>query len=65
MSTDDFATPDEIAKALRTTVSQLSQMRHRDTGPPFVKFGRRVLYRWSDVNEYLETNTQVPGGTAT
>jgi hypothetical protein len=32
-------------------------MRYRRTGPPYIKVGRKVLYRWSDVNAYLNANT--------
>jgi hypothetical protein len=32
-------------------------MRYRGTGPKFIKRGRRVLYRWADVNAYLDANT--------
>lgn len=58
MNPGDLATPAEIAKALHTTVGQLSQMRSKGTGPKFVKVGQRVLYRWSDVSEYLDANTR-------
>lgn len=56
MSTLDLATPAEIAAYLRTTVDNLAVMRYRGTGPRFIKRGRRVLYRWSDVTEYLDMN---------
>jgi len=29
----------------------------RGTGPKFIKRGSRVLYRWSDVLEWLDRNT--------
>lgn len=54
---DDIATPKQVAAALRTTEMGLAQMRYRGTGPKFVKRGSRVLYRWSDVNDYLAGNT--------
>ena len=53
----DTATAAEVAPVLDTTEAGLAQMRFRGTGPRFVKRGRRVLYRWSDVRDYLETNT--------
>jgi hypothetical protein len=53
----DTASPREVASALYTTESGLAQMRYRGTGPKFVKVGHRVLYRWSDVRDYLERNT--------
>jgi hypothetical protein len=53
----DTATPAQIAPVLDTTEAGLAQMRYRGTGPRFVKRGRRVLYRWSDVRDYLNANT--------
>ena len=54
----DTATPRQIAEALHTTEQGLAQMRYRGTGPRFIKAGpRRVLYRWSDVQEWLDQNT--------
>ncbi len=53
----DIALPGEVAALLDTTPEGLAQMRYRGTGPRFVKRGRRVLYRWSDVRKYLEANT--------
>lgn len=32
----------------------LAQNRHRGGGPPYVKLGRRVLYRGCDLNAYLD-----------
>ncbi|BCO35496.1 helix-turn-helix domain-containing protein [Mycobacterium heckeshornense] len=53
----DLATPAEVAEALGTSPAGLAQMRYRGTGPAFVKVGRRVRYRWSDVRDYLAANT--------
>lgn len=55
--TDDIALPPQVAKVLDTSEAGLAQMRYRGTGPRFIKRGRRVLYRWSDVRAYLEANT--------
>ncbi|MEH3129151.1 MAG: DNA-binding protein [Mycolicibacterium neoaurum] len=53
----DTALPKEVADALKTTEQRLATMRYRGTGPKFCKVGRRVLYRWSDVRDFLEANT--------
>lgn len=53
----DTATPAQVAQVLATSEAGLAQMRFRGTGPKFVKRGRRVLYRWSDVRDYLAANT--------
>lgn len=52
-----IARPVEVAEALDTSVAGLAQMRYRGDGPKFIKRGRRVLYRWSDVAAYLDQNT--------
>jgi hypothetical protein len=50
----DLATPAEVAEALHTTPASLAQMRYRGDGPKFVRVGRRrVLYRWVDVEQYI------------
>lgn len=46
-----------MAKYLHTTVDALAQKRHLGNGPKFIKMGRKVLYRWSDVLERLDQNT--------
>lgn len=57
----DTALPAEVAPVLGTSEAGLAQMRYRGTGPKFVKVGAghrgRVLYRWSDVREFLDANT--------
>lgn len=52
------ATPEEVAEALHTTTASLAQMRYRGEGPRFIRAGRRrVLYRWSDIEEWLADST--------
>lgn len=53
----DTARPSQVAVKLGTSEAGLAQMRYRGTGPKFCKVGRRVMYRWSDVLSYLESNT--------
>ena len=50
---DESATPKEVAGVLRTTEGGLAQMRYRGDGPRFFRVGRRVLYRWMDVEQYI------------
>jgi hypothetical protein len=51
------ATSSEVAEFLHQSEASLAQDRYRGTGPRFIKHGRRVLYRWSDVYAYLDANT--------
>lgn len=54
----DTALPREVAPVLGTTEAGLAQMRYRGTGPKFCRVGgRKVLYRWSDIRDYLNANT--------
>ncbi|WP_327201030.1 DNA-binding protein [Williamsia sterculiae] len=50
-----------MAEYLHTSVAALSQDRYHHTGIPYVKYGRRVLYRWADVQAYVDSNTVDPG----
>jgi hypothetical protein len=52
-----LATPVEVAEYLRTTTAAFAQDRYKGTCPKFIKRGSRVLYRWSDVLEWLDRNT--------
>jgi hypothetical protein len=52
-----LATPADVAEYRHTTTASLAQDRYKGTGPKFIKRGSRVLYRWSDVLEWLDRNT--------
>jgi hypothetical protein len=52
-----LATPAEVAEYLHTTIASLAQDRYRSNGPKFTKRGSRVLYRWSDILEWLDLRT--------
>ncbi|MGY0218373.1 helix-turn-helix domain-containing protein [Endozoicomonadaceae bacterium StTr2] len=56
---NDLLTPKQTAKVLLVTEGTLSVWR--STGRyqlPFVKVGRWVRYRWSDVLAFIERRTQ-------
>lgn len=61
---EEFGTADQVAEELHTTAAKLAQDRYLGQGLPYVKFGRRVLYRWSDVHQYMASRTVVPSGGA-
>ena len=42
------------------TRGTLSQWRHRGEGPPFHRFGNRVLYRGDDLNGWLDRHRVEP-----
>lgn len=62
---DELWTSQEYAEFIggKFTASAAAQQRYKGDGPPFVRFGRRVRYRRSDVLAWLEANveTQTPG----
>ena len=49
-------TPGQLATLLGVSERKLEHDRHRGTGIPFVKYGRRVVYRGLDVHAYLAAN---------
>lgn len=44
------------AEAIGVSVKTLQKKRNTGDGPPFTRFGRRVLYLWSDLEAYLLKN---------
>ena len=50
----DLLTSTELARLLSVSVRKLERDRQEGTGVPYIKFGRRVLYRGADVEGYLE-----------
>ena len=50
------ATTAQVARALQTTPSALSQDRYKGIGIPYVKIGSRVRYLREDVLAYINAN---------
>jgi predicted DNA-binding transcriptional regulator AlpA len=48
----------EVAAHLRLSERTLERHRIAGTGPPFVKLGRRVVYRREDIERWVEACTQ-------
>lgn len=57
MSTEPLYSPPPIAEHCDLSVQALALMRHEGTGPAYVKVGRRVRYRMSDVEAWLDAHT--------
>ena len=55
---EKLATPGEVAERLGVQRETLTKWRYRGTGPRFCKVGRLAMYRWSDVEAWLEANTK-------
>lgn len=45
-------TPEQLAARWLTSVSYLANLRSQGKGCPYVKLGRRVVYREQDVKRY-------------
>jgi excisionase family DNA binding protein len=50
----DLLTIGEAAELLRAPVATLRYWRHLGTGPRSFRLGRRVLYRYEDVQAWVE-----------
>ena len=49
----ELLTITEVAELLRTPVATLRYWRHLGIGPASFRIGRRVMYRRSDVEEWI------------
>jgi len=47
--TTDLATAAQVADYLQISEAALAQNRYRSVGPKFIRHGRRIFYRWADV----------------
>ena len=54
-----LAKPPEIASYLEVSVATLAQWRYLGEGPPFLKAGHAVRYRWADVHEWLAAQRRI------
>lgn len=49
-------TPVELAELYRIPTATAAKWRWNGTGPAFLKFGSRVLYRESDIEAWIAAN---------
>lgn len=63
MTNQDLLTTKQAAEALRTTVATLADWRHHRRGPQYLKIGRKVLYRMTDIHSYVEERLIDPKAT--
>ena len=55
---EKLSTPAELGERFGMSVPALAQMRYRGTGPRFIKFGKQVRYRESDIQAWLDQQTR-------
>lgn len=61
----ELLTPDQMAAAIDVTSGTLSVWRSTGRyGIPFIKIGRKVRYRRSDLLAWLDSRTHESGATA-
>lgn len=53
-SDDDLLTTDELATVRRVASNRLRKERLAGNGPPFIRDGGLVRYRWGDYRAWLE-----------
>jgi excisionase family DNA binding protein len=54
-----LATPQEVAEYLQVPLETVYHWRRRHTGPKASKVGIHLRYRWSDVEDWLDKQSEV------
>ncbi|GGI03141.1 helix-turn-helix transcriptional regulator [Arthrobacter liuii] len=57
----DLLTLDEVAELLRKSPAQIRWMRHNGTGPRAAKIGGRVMFRRTDVLDWVNAQFAAAG----
>lgn len=55
---NDYLIPAEVAARLRTSLGSLAKWRYERRGPPYHKFGRRVLYKRDELESWEREQMQ-------
>lgn len=55
---DELFTAEEAAEKIRSNAATLAYWRHIGKGPKWGKIGRRVVYRRSDVEAWIDEQFQ-------
>ena len=54
---EELLSTDDLAEVLQESPRSVERKRSEGTGPEFIKAGRRVLYRPSAVEDWIQRNT--------
>ena len=67
MVSEDYLTIEDLAERLGTSTHALYTQRHRDQPPGAlgVKLGRRIFWRWSDIDAYFTKELAKQNGSTT
>ena len=58
---DRYYRPNDPELAFLGEPATFANWRHRGTGPQYVRYGNRVLYRGQDLNNWLDSHLVTPG----
>ena len=54
---DRLVSPQDLASYLGVPLATVYSWRYRHEGPPGIRIGRHLRYRWSDVQKWLDSLT--------
>ncbi len=57
-TTPEFVDTEELARRTGIATSTWNKHRLNGTGPLWIRAGRRVIYRWSEVEKWLDACTR-------
>ena len=56
MTDSSMIRPEDAARQLMVSKQTLAKWRHLHFGPSYVKLGRSVFYRQSDIETFIQSN---------
>lgn len=59
---DRLANVQELAAYLRVPVKTLYAWRYHKTGPPALRVGKHLRYRWADINRWVADQLEPSSG---
>lgn len=59
-----FVPVEQILDTTGLTRSAFYSLRHRGEGPPAYRFGKRLMFKWSEVEEWIESRRDEPRAAA-
>lgn len=62
MEHDRLVNVDELAAYLNVSAKTLYAWRYRKKGPPALRVGRHLRYRWADINEWVTDQLESSNG---
>lgn len=61
---DPIRTPAELAEQVFVPVATVYQWNSKGTGPRYIRVGRHVRYRQSDIDDWLDAHAVEPRSAA-